>query len=674
MRHRNGYIFVLTFIFSLILTIQAFPSSVFSVVGTVRNSDGTLADNGLEISVNNETRNLTNKCILGTQETGKYSVVFLDTGNKTVGAEGDIIKVTIKDSAKVVASATYILNSNDIAKYMAIINLEIGKFDEKEANPDLTIKSLDFYQEDTDIFRIQVEITNIGNANASDVQVKFFGEGILIGEDLINVPAGKVNYAKAKWQLPGRKTENYKLSIKITSSNPPEQNISNNEVNKTISAYYVDSGKKDDPFKVTEDGYSFPNWGMEPEDLKDNFLSWCRDQNLSDKVLRVLLFANPMMVSGIKGHCYGMATTSILYRDYPHLKPVNKETYDMKKEDPGVVGKIRVYHAAGGLPATLELIWTKLFGGYNISEEYRNVFDCVVNQNKPILQVLSYKDRLKFGSHAIAGYMILDLGDEKRVYVYENELPGSKDIYVKYNLLQRQVEIYDYDLVLSRYPFTDREKLRWIIRDLWTDFIQSLKANGQTLFFIGSPAYMTATDNLGRRVGLVDGNVINEIPGASIEKFGDAHALYVPNDLSYKIETIGNDTGTMTLDIIDTVTEETRQISYENVPVVTGSKTIIHFTPDSPDFTMSVDNNGDGVIEEERLPDSVVSTDEVLTVEERPWDVNSDGVVDILDLKIVVEHFGESPPVDPRADVNGDGIVDILDLVLVGRHFGEKYR
>jgi hypothetical protein len=52
-----------------------------------------------------------------------------------------------------------------------------------------------------------------------------------------------------------------------------------------------------------------------------------------------------------------------------------------------------------------------------------------------------------------------------------------------------------------------------------------------------------------------------------------------------------------------------------------------------------------------------------------PWDINQDGVVDILDLALIGKHFGESPPKDARADVNGDGKVDIADLVLVGINF-----
>jgi len=59
-----------------------------------------------------------------------------------------------------------------------------------------------------------------------------------------------------------------------------------------------------------------------------------------------------------------------------------------------------------------------------------------------------------------------------------------------------------------------------------------------------------------------------------------------------------------------------------------------------------------------------------------PWDVNRNLRVDIFDLLIVGNHFGESiysPPGRNNPDVNGDGVVDISDLVIVGRNFGKKY-
>ena len=56
-----------------------------------------------------------------------------------------------------------------------------------------------------------------------------------------------------------------------------------------------------------------------------------------------------------------------------------------------------------------------------------------------------------------------------------------------------------------------------------------------------------------------------------------------------------------------------------------------------------------------------------LLVTEVPYDVNADGVVNILDIVFVAARFGEA---DPNADVNGDGTVNILDLVLVAQNFG----
>ena len=54
------------------------------------------------------------------------------------------------------------------------------------------------------------------------------------------------------------------------------------------------------------------------------------------------------------------------------------------------------------------------------------------------------------------------------------------------------------------------------------------------------------------------------------------------------------------------------------------------------------------------------------------WDINNDGVVDIQDLILVSNSFGEEPSEYPKTDINKDGRVDIIDLLIVAAHFGES--
>ena len=49
-----------------------------------------------------------------------------------------------------------------------------------------------------------------------------------------------------------------------------------------------------------------------------------------------------------------------------------------------------------------------------------------------------------------------------------------------------------------------------------------------------------------------------------------------------------------------------------------------------------------------------------------PYDLNNDGVVNVLDLILTAQRFGST-----ETDINGDGITNILDLILVAQHLGE---
>jgi len=69
------------------------------------------------------------------------------------------------------------------------------------------------------------------------------------------------------------------------------------------------------------------------------------------------------------------------------------------------------------------------------------------------------------------------------------------------------------------------------------------------------------------------------------------------------------------------------------------------------------------------------TVDGLFIYEPIPGDLNSDGGVNVLDLRIVSRAYG-SKPGDPnwdiRADLNRDGEIDIRDLVIAGRNYGRE--
>ena len=48
-----------------------------------------------------------------------------------------------------------------------------------------------------------------------------------------------------------------------------------------------------------------------------------------------------------------------------------------------------------------------------------------------------------------------------------------------------------------------------------------------------------------------------------------------------------------------------------------------------------------------------------------PGDANLDGQIDIIDLLVIIAHFGENPPSNSRLDTNKDGKVDLQDVIVV---------
>ena len=91
---------------------------------------------------------------------------------------------------------------------------------------------------------------------------------------------------------------------------------------------------------------------------------------------------------------------------------------------------------------------------------------------------------------------------------------------------------------------------------------------------------------------------------------------------------------------------------------------------------VAVDNRGHGAFSgffgfAKDAEYTVNHPDKRITIEVPAWDVNRDGIINILDLILVGQDLGKANPTNEGTDVNGDGTVNISDIVLVAGHFGE---
>lgn len=49
----------------------------------------------------------------------------------------------------------------------------------------------------------------------------------------------------------------------------------------------------------------------------------------------------------------------------------------------------------------------------------------------------------------------------------------------------------------------------------------------------------------------------------------------------------------------------------------------------------------------------------------KPGDVSGDGVVNIVDIGLIIDNYGKSPIPNPKTDLNGDGTINIVDIGIV---------
>ncbi|MCW7077639.1 MAG: PKD domain-containing protein [Canidatus Methanoxibalbensis ujae] len=117
---------------------------------------------------------------------------------------------------------------------------------------------------------------------------------------------------------------------------------------------------------------------------------------------------------------------------------------------------------------------------------------------------------------------------------------------------------------------------------------------------IQCPVNATITDQYGR---IIADNGTNEIPNASMLITNETKIFYLPADLTYSVDIDAYDTGTFNFTRISPVGNDILITKFENISVTETTKASVEIVPNVTNYTMSIDYDGDGNIDEVRSPD-----------------------------------------------------------------------
>lgn len=144
--------------------------------------------------------------------------------------------------------------------------------------------------------------------------------------------------------------------------------------------------------------------------------------------------------------------------------------------------------------------------------------------------------------------------------------------------------------------------------DYVSAFIVEARLRGQPVNAViaHSPIYLRVVDETGRRAGFLDdGSPILEIPDAEVAERNGAKIILYPGTNTQSVELIGTGSGTFDLIVIISVSgNQVHSINYQDVSIIADATGKIDVA--SGQYTLVMDDNGDGTTDREIQPDEEI--------------------------------------------------------------------
>jgi hypothetical protein len=455
---------------------------------------------------------------------------------------------------------------------------------------------------------------------AGDKDYRPIGRPVAVG----NISPGRWAQAKAVWDLNGKNVENADLMVVAASPGVKDTDPTDNEAHLTCSIYYAHSGKT--PYRWVEDSYSFGNYGFEDregQEMVEGILATAIGQLYTDPQAATIMtrlifpqtytrfmgYLQSSMKEGAGGHCYGLCATAGLYFLDASLRPGGGRTCDLTQD--AASPNVNIYQRAQMVPLAMALLsgdeyFERNWGSLKCLATVR---DRLKTDRKPVILSIGGSEQVqeqvivngvaqnqpvnRWWGHALLAYKLIEVeGEVSAVCVYDPNIapkgqwngqepatalhvrPGTGGWGVTSNMTPWYGGLSHVAAreVTREVPLTEANALVAAIKAKLAEMRSWFDKAHKIMAVLRCPADALFTDPQGRRVGMLNGKPVNEVPGAEIRSQGEVEIYVLPSNVPFTMQLTGTAAGEANFDLLRSKPGALEVTVFGKLPVTAGGR------------------------------------------------------------------------------------------------------